>query len=135
MPESVSVSYLSALTGKDRRTITSRIAALPFEDGEKGAHLYNSEDALAVIYGRDSDGMGLEEARAFQAVENAELARVRREELQKTRIPLHIPLAENERATASVAGILKNSLGKVLSREIVEEILGEFRAIPARLKW
>lgn len=45
-----SISELSILTGIDRRRITRLLADLPSERGRKGARLYESTDALPMLY-------------------------------------------------------------------------------------
>lgn len=130
-----SINELADLTGKDRRTITARLADLPFEPGPKGAHLFESALALAAIYGADSSGKSLDQARTEQALEQAALTRVRREEAQRTRIPIEIPIGENDRLTQAVAAILKAARGKPLTLELINSLLAKFRDLPAKLKW
>jgi hypothetical protein len=61
---------------------------LPFTPGDKGEHLYESRDALPLIYAVDN----LEAARAAQARGQALLNAVREEDLRKQRIPIQIVL-------------------------------------------
>jgi hypothetical protein len=46
----VSIKKLSELTGRHRQTIAKILADLPLVDGQKGAHLYDSREALPLIY-------------------------------------------------------------------------------------
>ena len=43
----LSISQLAEMTGRERRTITKKLDALPFVVGEKGGHQYDSVEALA----------------------------------------------------------------------------------------
>ena len=45
---------MAELTGIHRDTISKRLADLPFEAGLKGAHLYESTEALPLIYACDN---------------------------------------------------------------------------------
>jgi hypothetical protein len=46
----LSVNQLSELTGRGRHGIPKRLDNLPFTSGDKGAHLYESTQALPLIY-------------------------------------------------------------------------------------
>jgi hypothetical protein len=59
----LSINQLWEITGRDRKTITKKLENLTFTDGDKGAHLYESTQALPLIYAVDN----LEAARAKQA--------------------------------------------------------------------
>ena len=50
MADQVSTSYLSQLTGIDRKTIQKRCEGLETKPGPKQAKTYNSEQALQAIY-------------------------------------------------------------------------------------
>src|SRR5438876_8306098 len=82
----LSINQLWELTGRDRKTVTKKLETLPFVDGEKGAHLYESSDALPLIYAVDN----LESARAKQALTQANLNAFREEDLRKQRIPIQV---------------------------------------------
>ena len=122
---------IAELTGVHRDTISRRLADLPFEAGKKGAKLYSSEDALAAIYKTDS----LEAARAEQARSAAQLNAIRCDVLRKTRIPLAIVTQVYDEVLQATAAILKAAEGKLLSRELINDIFDKFRSIPAKLKW
>ena len=122
---------IAELTGVHRDTISKRLADLPFEAGKKGAKLYSSEDALAAIYKTDS----LEAARAEQARTAAQLNAIRAEDLRKTRIPIAIVLQAHDEILQAIVAILKAAEGKLLSKELINDIFDKFRSIPAKLKW
>jgi len=122
---------IAELTGVHRDTISKRLADLPFEAGKKGAKLYSSEDALAAIYKTDS----LEAARAEQARTAAQLNAIRAEDLRKTRIPIAIVLQAHDEILQAIVAILKAAEGKLLSKELINDIFDKFRSIPATLKW
>src|SRR5213592_2819876 len=124
-----SINQLAELTGRDRRTIKKQLEDLHFVDGEKGAHLYESTEALPMIYRVDK----LESARAKQALSQASLNAVREEELRKERVPLQLVLDEMDSLFQAMGAILKNV--KELSPSRINEIFDKFRAVPAKLKW
>src|SRR6266481_7638451 len=99
----LSINQLSELTGRDRRTITKQLEDLHFVDGEKGAHLYESSEALPLIYRVDN----LEAARAKQALSQAALNGVREEDLRKQRIPIQIARDVIDESFQSIAATLK----------------------------
>ena len=56
----LSISQLSELTGRDRRTVAGKLADVPHTAGERGAMLYESSEALPLIYGGQlGSGAGL----------------------------------------------------------------------------
>ena len=117
---------IAELTGVHRDTISRRLADLPFEAGKKGAKLYSSEDALAAIYKTDS----LEAARAEQARTAAQLNAIRADVLRKTRIPIAIVLEALDETFQAIAATLKAAEGKLLSRELINDIFDKFRSMP-----
>src|SRR6266516_2519095 len=117
------------LTGVHRDTISKRLADLPFEAGKKGAKLYESTEALPLIYAVDN----LEAARAKQALSQASLNAVKEEELRKQRIPRQLALDETDALFQAMGAILKNI--KELSPTRLNEIFDKFRAVQARLKF
>ena len=119
---------IAELTGIHRDTISKRLADLPFEAGKKGAKLYSSEEALAAIYKTDS----LEAARAEQARTAAQLNAIRADVLRKTRIPIAIVLEALDETFQAIAATLKAAEGKLLSKELINDIFDKFRSIP---KW
>ena len=129
----LSINQLSELTGKDRRTITNRLRDLAHIDGAKGAYLYESAQALELIY--LTAGKTLDEAKKEQALSAAELNRARREDLDRKRIPIDIPLQANDQILQSFTAELKAASGEFLTQELINSLLEKFRTIPAKLKW
>lgn len=131
----LSISQLAAFTGRDRRTITARVEHLDFIEGPDNAHLYESELALAAIYCPDGTGKSLDDAKKEQALEAAALSRVRREELQRTRIPLPIVSAIWDTALQSFAATLKAARGKTLNAAKINELLDKLRDAKLPVTW
>ena len=127
----VSIKKLSELTGRHRQTIAKILVDLPAVDGEKGAKLYDSQEALPLIYAVDT----LEAARAEQARSQAALNRVREETLRKERIPLDLVLSIHDQVLQAMAATLKAAKDKVLTVELINSIFEDFRAIPTKLNW
>jgi hypothetical protein len=50
----LSVNQISELTGRDRYGIPKHLENLPFTADDKGAHLYESHEALPLIYAVDN---------------------------------------------------------------------------------
>jgi hypothetical protein len=125
----LSINQLSELTCRDRRTIKKQLEDLHFVAGEKGAHLYESTEALPLIYAVDN----LEAARAKQALSQASLNSVREMELRKERIPIRLALDEVDQIFQVIGATLKNEKGITPSR--VNEIFEKFREFPSKLKW
>lgn len=48
--KTLSISRISELTGKDRRTVSKRLSGLMPISGHKGAKLYDSEQALKLVF-------------------------------------------------------------------------------------
>jgi hypothetical protein len=104
----LSINQLSDLTGKDRRTITSRLKDLAHVDGAKGAYLYEASEALELIYyGKGSDKSDLDRKRCEQIDVDIEIKR-------KKRIPLPIVSAVWDAGLQSFAATLKAARGKRL---------------------
>ena len=129
----LSINQLSEMTGKDRRTISTRLAKLDHEVGPKQAHLYDSALALALIYGTDADGKSLDDARKELALEQAGLARVKREEAEKKRPPIVLVEQLLDEVGQATASILKAAKGKVLSEDKINEIFTKFRELRPKL--
>ena len=127
----LSVNQISELTGRDRHGIPKRLENLPFTPGDKGAHLYESREALPLIYAVDN----LESARAAQARSQASLNAVREEDLRKQRIPIQIVLDTMDEIFQAMGATLKAAEGKTLTIERINELFEKFRSIPAKLKW
>ena len=124
-----SINQLSDLTRRHRHIIAKRLIDLPSIDGPKGAHLYESTEALPLIYAVDN----LESARAKQALSQASLNAIKEENLRKERVPLQLVLDEMDSLFQAMGAILRNV--KELSPSRINEIFDKFRAVPAKLKW
>src|SRR6266478_2916674 len=124
----LSINQLDELTGRSYRVIKEQLKTLSFVDGQQGAHLYESQDALPLIYRVDN----LESARAKQALSQASLNAIREEELRKERIPIQIVLDELDTMFQSIGAILKNNAK--LSTVQTNEIFSMFRDLPGKLK-
>jgi hypothetical protein len=125
----LSISQLSELTGRDRRTVAGKLADVPHTAGEPGAMLYESSEALPLIYAVDN----LEAARAAQARSQASLNAVREEDLRKQRIP--IVLDTMDEVFQAIGSTLKAANGKKLTAERINELFEKWRDLPAKLKW
>jgi hypothetical protein len=125
----LSINQLSELIGFDRRTISKLLKDVPFVDGERGALLYESTEAIPLLYKADT----LEAARAKQALSQASLNAVREEDLRKQRIPRQEVLDALDETFQSIGSTLKAAKGKKLTPELINELFDKFRADPA--KW
>src|SRR5438046_287851 len=122
-----SINQLSDLTRRHRHTIAKRLIDLPSIDGPKGARLYESTEALPLIYAVDN----LEAARAKQALSQASLNAVKEEELRKQQVPRQLALDEMNALFQAIGAILKNI--KELSPNRVSEIFDKFRAVQRKI--
>jgi hypothetical protein len=130
----LSINELAELTGKDRRTIASRLADLPKVDGEKpNSFAYDSKQALELIF--EVSGKTIDEARKEDYIQRAALSKAKREELDRPRIPIEIPLQATDQALQSLTAQLKAAEGKTLTEQLINAILEEFRQIPDKIKW
>jgi hypothetical protein len=127
----LSISQLAELTAFDRRTIAKSLKDLRSIDGERGALLYESTEALPAMFKTDS----LEAARAKQANSQASLNAVREQDLRRQRIPLQVVADTMDEVFQALGSTLKAAKGKTLSTEIINELFDKFRAAPAKLKW
>jgi hypothetical protein len=126
----LSISQIAELTGVHRDIISKRLADLPFEPGKKGAHLYESTEALPLIYAIDN----LEAARAQQALSQTALNRVREEDLRKRLIPVQMVHDINVEIRDEMMRILRAAKGKKLTPDRINELFAKFRAIPKKWK-
>src|SRR5437773_2834740 len=125
----LSINRLSELTSRDRRTITKQLEDLRFVDGEKGAHLYESSEALPLIYAVDN----LEAARAKQALSQASLNALREEDLRKQRIPIQEVEDAMDESFQAISSTLKAAKNKKLTPKLINELFDKFRTAPS--KW
>ena len=118
----VSINQLSEWTGKDRRTITTRLKDLAHVDGAKGAYLYESSEALELIYGKGAGKPDLEAKRCEEIDLNMSIKR-------KERIPLRIASTLWDTGLQSFAATLKAAKGKVLDAAKINELLEILRSV------
>lgn len=127
----LSINELVQYTGRNPRTITKKLENLQYIDGPKGAHLYESTEALPLIYAVDN----LEAARAKQALSQASLNKVREEKIRREKIPIPIVLNTMTEIFNAMGAILKAAKGKTLTVDLINDIFDQFREIPKKLKW
>jgi hypothetical protein len=127
----LSISQLAEITAFDRRTIAKSLKDLRAIDGERGALLYESTEALPALFKTDS----LEAARAKQANSQASLNAVREQDLRRQRIPLQVVADTMDEVFQALGSTLKAAKGKTLTTEMINELFDKFRAAPAKLKW
>jgi hypothetical protein len=127
----LSISQLSDLTGRDRRTIAKNLDGIHYTPGERGAFLYESTEALPLVYAVDN----LEAARARQAMSQASLNAVREEEMRKQRIPLSIVRDTVDEVFQAIGSTLKAAKNKKLTTERINELFDKWRDLPAKLQW
>jgi len=127
----LSISQFSELTEFERRRISKSLKGLRAIDGERGALLYESTEALPALFATDS----LEAARAKQANSQASLNAVREQDLRRQRIPLQVVADTMDEVFQSLGSTLKAAKGKTLTTEMINELFDKFRAAPAALKW
>jgi hypothetical protein len=131
----VSINQLSELTGFDRRTVKGRLKNIKFTLGAKKANLYDSSEALAQLYGADSEEgelVSYEHARIQNLQADTKLKQVTREEKEKQRIPIGVVQSVNDSVLQEVAAQIKAS---GLQEKTVNAIFEQLRSIPERLKW
>lgn len=112
----LSISQLSEITGKDRRTITKRLAGIEPQSGKGRAILYDAPEAIEAIFVSDSvEGMDKKLLRVQLAVEE--------ERLQKLRI-------ENGRALGELVPV--EQVAKAVEKEY-SFIRSQIRSIPSKM--
>jgi len=127
----LSIKQLAEVTGRTRETITARLRPLTPVAGKKGAHLYESSEALPLIFAVDS----LEAARAQQALSQASLNTVREEDLRKRMIPIQDARNVFDEVRQAMQAILQAAKGKKLTSARINDLFDKFRAVPRKLKW
>lgn len=138
MPQ-LSINQLSELTGKDRRTVKTRLGGLKSTEGPKSAQLYESKDALEAIYfgkpGDSEEFVSTPEALRRKTIAQEKEIVQNMEIKSKQRIPIEVCDRVDDEVYQSVAGILKSRKGKKLDEDTINEIFGLFREIPDKRKW
>ena len=124
----VSINQLAEWTGRDRRTITQRLADIPFTEGPKQAHLYDSAVALAAIYKSTNAKEALDQKRVDEIDLNMSIKR-------RERIPLPIVAGVWDAALQSFGGGLKAAKGKKLDAAKINELLEILRSAKLPLTW
>jgi hypothetical protein len=123
----LSINQLWELTGRDRKTITKHLETVPFIAGEKGAHLYESSEALPLVYAIDN----LEAARAKQALSQANLNAFREEDLRRQRIPIQVVEDIMDESFQAIGSTIKAAKNKKLTPKLINELFDKFRTAPA----
>lgn len=118
----LSINQLSDLTGRDRRTITTRLKNLAHVDGAKGAYLYESAEALELIYAAKGGKADLDQKRCEQIDLDMSIKR-------KERIPLPIATSLWDAGLQSFAATLKAARGKILDTTKINELLEVLRSV------
>jgi hypothetical protein len=126
----LSIKQLAEVSGRTRETVTRRLRGLDPRAGKKGALLYESSEALPLIFAVDS----LEAARAAQALSQASLNRVREVELRKRLIPIQDVRDINDQIRYAMQAILQGAQGKTLTHELINHLFARFRAVLVKLK-
>lgn len=111
------ISSLSAVTGLDRRTIEKRVSGLPFDHQGNAGRFYDSADALAAIYRRESLDAQAEKARLTH--HQANLAALKESEIRATLIP-----ADAVADRWQMMRLYAEDLLALLPRELAEAAIG-----------
>jgi hypothetical protein len=126
----LSLIQLADLTGRDRHTIRKSLESLPPIPGKHRAHLYESSEALPLIYAVGN----LEQARAKHALSQASLNAVREEELRKERIPREEVLDVVDIMLQTFTSTLKATNGQPLTPKKINELQAKIRRSADKLK-
>lgn len=133
----VSINEIVGLTGQTRATVIKRLEGHRFAPGPKQAKLY---EHAQIFQWRSASGEADEkevteaESRRLLNLERIEGQRLENENKRKERIPLEIVEAINDRVFSNLAGMLKTNRGKLLSDDVINDMLTEARSIGAKLK-
>lgn len=127
-----SISKLASLTGKDRTTIAKRVKDLTFTE-KANAKLYESTEALPVIYGLDSQGdLDLTGERARLTFHQANKTELEVAQLRGDLIPREIVIATWQAYSANARAKLLSLPTKAAHAAIaatqlheIEEVLKE----------
>jgi hypothetical protein len=133
----VSINQLVLWSKAKRETVLRKLESLKHEDGPRGAKLYHVWDAARAILGGmdETDGaMSAAEAARRLTIKRAEEIELNMEVTRKTRIPVETIEGIVRESVGQASGILKSSIGKVLTQEAVSDILAHLRDIPVALR-
>ena len=126
-----SINQLSELTGIDRRTVKTRLESVNAITGERGAYLYETKEALPLLYLASGE-------RLDPAQERAALDRVRRRQVELLNLKAEgelIPRDEVAETWSSQILIAKNRLLSLPSRVSSDLLrLKNQRSIEQRIK-
>jgi hypothetical protein len=104
-----SITELHNLTGIDRRKITKKLANLPSQTGHKGAKLFESSEALPLLYLDPEDAkLDPNKERARLTHHQANIAFI--EEQQRAGV-----LVERDEVVAEVSGAIANCRARLLT--------------------
>ena len=126
----MSINQLSLLTGRTRQHVTRRVARLDHIDGERGAKLYDSAEAIPAILAVSE----LEQLRAAATRERMLLAQARQEVREGKRIPIELLMEWLDFTLKTTASRTKASIGKPLTDERIEWILEEWPKLLEKTK-
>jgi len=104
----VSITELHNLTEQDRRRITKAVADLKHKPGDKGAKLYESTEALPLLYVSGCGGLDPQKERARLTHHQANIAALEEKELEGE-------LVRRSEVVAEVSDAIANCRAKLLS--------------------
>jgi hypothetical protein len=126
-----SESQLALWTKRDRKTVRAKLINLPFENGPKGAKLYEAHEALLILHGtekgQDANKLTAQEAAKLLTIKRTEEIELNMQVVRRERIPVAMVEEHNDQVLQNCAGILKAHEGKKLTPELIQEIFAEFR--------
>jgi hypothetical protein len=132
VPE-ITTLKLAELTGLDRATVRKRLIGAPFRregENEKLPKYYDSTKVLTVVSFGDKD-LTPQDALAVKRTEEIELDMQTK---RKERIPLDDIQDVDREVFANVCGLLKSNVGKVLTEDMVTDMLAQFREIGVKIR-
>ena len=103
-----SINQLSELTGIDRRTVKTRLESVNAITGERGAYLYETREALPLLYLASGE-------RLDPAQERAALDRVRRRQIEMANEKAEGNLIPKEEVAAAWTEQILIAKGRLLS--------------------
>ncbi len=127
----LSITELSNLTGMDRRKIRRLLQDLPSEKGNKGAVLYESSDALSLLYASDAANRAgdLNAERARLTHHQANIAELDEREKRKSLIDRDEAIAEVTHAHANMSTKLLSISPKTATLLVSLDDVGEIESI------
>lgn len=107
----LSVRQLAELTGKDISTINKALDGVRFTPGPRRSHLYESKEALALVY----SGPGYQEKDLDLTKERARLARAQADVTEMQKAEMEGRLIDTEVAITQWQGLVANSRARLLA--------------------